>query len=67
MTRLLTLVLSGCSVILAQQPQQAMSFFVTSEGSGKGADLGGLAGADKICQTRAPQPWERGIAPGMPT
>ena len=31
-----------------------MSFFVTSEGSGKGADLGGLAGADRICrQTRA--------------
>jgi hypothetical protein len=30
-----------------------MSFFVTSAGSGKGADLGGLAGADKICQQRA--------------
>jgi hypothetical protein len=27
-----------------------MSFFVTSAGSGKGADLGGLAGADAICQ-----------------
>ena len=27
-----------------------MSFFVTSAGSGKGADLGGLAGADQICQ-----------------
>ncbi|HEY4136745.1 MAG TPA: hypothetical protein VGO34_16195 [Alphaproteobacteria bacterium] len=27
-----------------------MSFFVTSAGSGKGGDLGGLAGADKICQ-----------------
>jgi hypothetical protein len=26
-----------------------MSFFVTSAGSGKGADLGGLAGADRIC------------------
>ena len=33
------------------QAQQAnMSFFVTSAGSGKGADLGGLAGADQICQ-----------------
>lgn len=42
---------------LAQQPAQAppqpMSFFVTSAGSGKGANLGGLAGADRICQTLA--------------
>ncbi|MBV8167318.1 MAG: lectin, partial [Alphaproteobacteria bacterium] len=30
-----------------------MSFFVTSVGSGKGADLGGLAGADKHCQALA--------------
>jgi hypothetical protein len=30
-----------------------MSFFVTSAGSGKGADLGGLAGADQICQSLA--------------
>jgi hypothetical protein len=30
-----------------------MSFFVTSQGSGKGADLGGLAGADAICQNLA--------------
>jgi hypothetical protein len=30
-----------------------MSFFVTSSGSGNGADLGGLSGADQICQTRA--------------
>ena len=30
-----------------------MSFFVTSAGPGKGADLGGLAGADKQCQTLA--------------
>jgi hypothetical protein len=30
-----------------------MSFFVTSVGSGKGADLGGLAGADRHCQTLA--------------
>jgi hypothetical protein len=28
-----------------------MSFFVTSAGSGKGADLGGLSGADQICQS----------------
>ncbi|MFZ2649818.1 MAG: hypothetical protein WA210_06895 [Burkholderiaceae bacterium] len=30
-----------------------MSFFVTSTGTGKGADLGGLAGADQICQRLA--------------
>jgi hypothetical protein len=30
-----------------------MSFFVTSAGPGNGANLGGLAGADKQCQTLA--------------
>jgi hypothetical protein len=30
-----------------------MGFFVTSVGSGKGADLGGLAGADRHCQSLA--------------
>jgi len=35
----------------AQQP--SMSFFVSSAGPGKGADLGGLAGADQICQSLA--------------
>jgi hypothetical protein len=30
-----------------------MTFFVTSTGSGKGADLGGLAGADSHCQALA--------------
>ena len=37
----------------AQAQTSGMSFFVTSEGSGKGADYGGLAGADKHCQTLA--------------
>jgi hypothetical protein len=37
----------------AQAQQSEMSFFVTSEGSGKGADLGGLAGADAQCQKLA--------------
>jgi hypothetical protein len=32
---------------------QPMSFFVTSAGPGKGADLGGLAGADMHCQMLA--------------
>jgi hypothetical protein len=52
------LILLGSSFVLAQQPaqqppQQPMTFFVTSAGSGDGAKLGGLAGADQICQTRA--------------
>jgi hypothetical protein len=34
-------------------PTGPMSFFVTSVGSGKGADLGGLAGADAHCQKLA--------------
>ena len=36
-----------------QAPPQPMSFFVTSVGVGKGADLGGLAGADTHCQKLA--------------
>jgi hypothetical protein len=36
----------------AAQPA-AMTFFVTSTGNGKGADFGGLDGADKYCQTLA--------------
>ena len=31
----------------AQAERSEMTFFITSAGSGKGADLGGLAGADK--------------------
>jgi hypothetical protein len=55
------LVLSAAPLMAQQQPvapqrgaaQQPMTFFVTSEGSGKGADLGGLAGADQRCQMLA--------------
>src|SRR5215510_10137422 len=43
--------LGGAAVAHAQASN--MSFFITSAGSGKGADLGGLAGADKTCQTLA--------------
>ena len=35
------------------QPAQPMTFFVTSVGLGKGANLGGLAGADAHCQALA--------------
>jgi hypothetical protein len=37
----------------ASAPSNPMSFFVTSVGSGKGADLGGLAGADAHCEKLA--------------
>jgi hypothetical protein len=37
----------------AQAQQNNMSFFITSVGSGKGADLGGLEGADRHCQQLA--------------
>lgn len=37
----------------AQTASADTSFFVTSTGSGKGADLGGLEGADRHCQTLA--------------
>ncbi len=43
--------LVGAGVLQAQQNN--MSFFVTSAGSGKGGDLGGIAGADAICQKLA--------------
>ncbi|MEA2990156.1 MAG: hypothetical protein QOG83_2867 [Alphaproteobacteria bacterium] len=50
---LLTLGLDG-AVQAQQQPQAPnMTFFVTSAGSGKGADLGGLDGADAQCQRLA--------------
>ncbi len=42
----------GSSAALHAQ-QDSMSFFVTSAGPGKGADLGGLAGADRHCQSLA--------------
>jgi hypothetical protein len=53
----------GTIVVIAQQPpqggrqggqpQQPMSFFVTSVNKGDGANLGGLAGADAHCQSLA--------------
>ena len=41
------------TVTFAQQPSPQMSFFITSVGSGKGANLGGLAGADAHCSALA--------------
>lgn len=37
----------------AQEPAADMSFFITSEGSGDGANLGGLEGADAHCAALA--------------
>ena len=49
--------LAACLALFGAVPAQAqqanMTFFVTSVGGGKGADLGGLAGADKHCQDLA--------------
>lgn len=42
--------LAACATTPSTGP---VSFFVTSVGSGKGADLGGLAGADAHCQKLA--------------
>ena len=53
---LVALLSLGFSAVQAQNAPnapQSMSFFVTSVGSGKGADLGGLAGADAHCQSLA--------------
>lgn len=44
--------LSLSSIAQAQDRSQ-MSFFITSAGPGQGANLGGLAGADRHCQTLA--------------
>jgi hypothetical protein len=49
-------ILPGSYLALAQQNaprQHPMTFFVTSVGMGKGANLGGLAGADAHCQALA--------------
>jgi hypothetical protein len=49
-------IIPGSILALAQQnasQQHPMTFFVTSVGLGKGANLGGLAGADALCQALA--------------
>ena len=48
-------VLGACTAMggMGGGMSSGMSFFVTSAGPGKGADLGGIAGADRHCQTLA--------------
>lgn len=62
MRKMLTRAMTAASMLFAgeisaqgagAQPQQPMSFFITSVGKGDGANLGGLAGADAHCQTLA--------------
>ena len=51
---ILTATLVSCGFYLSASAQQAdMTFFITSVGSGKGGDLGALAGADAHCQALA--------------
>jgi len=49
-----TIVLLALGIAAGAHAQSSdMTFFVSSTGSGKGADFGGLAGADRHCQTLA--------------
>ena len=51
-----TLVSAGvllCGALALPAAAADLSFFITSVGTGKGADLGGLEGADKHCQSLA--------------
>lgn len=71
---LLALGLAGCA---SYRQQYGMSFFVSSIGTGRGADLGGLAGADQHCQALATavgsghRTWRAylssSLSPGSPT
>jgi hypothetical protein len=48
---LIAIAASACTSM--STPSSPMSFFISSTGSGQGADFGGLAGADKHCQALA--------------
>ena len=49
----IAMVVLASGAALAQDADPRMSFFLTSAGPGNGADLGGLAGADRHCQALA--------------
>ena len=45
---------AGCGAMRSSSPAGSpMGFFITSTNPGKGGDLGGLAGADRFCQSLA--------------
>ena len=46
-------VFGGAASVSAQDNAEEMSFFITSDGNGDGANFGGLEGADAHCQTLA--------------
>ena len=48
-----TVLLAACAGSMGSGSSTGLSFFVSSAGSGRGADLGGLAGADRLCGTLA--------------
>ena len=54
-------VLAAVASLGVSAQQNQMSFFITSAGPGNGANLGGLAGADKHCQTLAAAAGARGV------
>ena len=45
--------LGACAMPMRTGSDTSMSFFITSAGPGRGADLGGLAGADEHCRMLA--------------
>ena len=47
---LAALMLSSLGASVGHAQQSDIGFFVTSAGPGKGGDLGGIAGADQLCQ-----------------
>lgn len=57
----LPLLVTACATPVPA-PKNQLGFFITSAGSGDGANLGGLAGADQICEDRAQAvgAWSRG-------
>jgi len=51
----ISLTVAACAGMAPNRGPSEMTFFVTSAGPGKGADLGGLAGADRHCSQLAEQ------------
>ena len=50
----MTVLLGACAgSMMGSGSSTGLSFFISSTGSGRGADLGGLAGADRLCTTLA--------------
>ncbi|HSH90811.1 MAG TPA: hypothetical protein VK996_12565 [Ramlibacter sp.] len=80
MTRLRTLAITSATIALVAacatpMGSGPMSFFISSAGSGRGGDLGGIAGADALCQRLASgagaggKTWRAylSVAPTMPS